>query len=87
MPAVHGFDNFRLRALAPSAGLIAAMLIVLGLVPSMVILALILVKEPPPFWLVIVQIAFFVLASTTFIFVGGNFQAMGEKSNVDEGGV
>ena len=57
-------------------GLVVACLIVFGLVPSMVVLALILVSERPDTWLVLAQIALFVVAAGAFLFFAGSAQTV-----------
>ena len=55
---------------AERVGLFVACLIVLGLVPSMVILALILVSPNPQAWLGYTQVVLFILAVATFLLLG-----------------
>lgn len=60
----------RFNPIAERVGLVVAILIVIGLVPSMVILALILVSANPAQWLGFSQIALFCLAALSFVLVG-----------------
>jgi len=60
----------RYSVVPESVGLIVSGLIVLGLVPAMVILALILVTPAPPIWLGYVQVFLFLIAAVSFLFLG-----------------
>ena len=48
---------------------LCAFLLVVGLVPALIILALILISEPPALWLTIAQLCLFVLSVATFFCV------------------
>ncbi len=50
--------------------LIVSLVLVLGLVPSLVILAMILLHEPPSITLVVEQLVFFVAGSVAFFLLG-----------------
>lgn len=60
----------------PVVGLTISMLIVLGLVPSMVLLALILTANSAPLWVGISQVVLAVLASCFFILLGTVSEAL-----------
>jgi hypothetical protein len=57
--------------IAHRVGLIVASLIVCGLVPSMVVLALVLLSTAAPVWLVLVQVGLFLVSA--FIFLTLNY--------------
>jgi hypothetical protein len=62
----------RSEPIVERVGLVVSGLIVLGPIPSMVILALILIAGTPPIWLIITQIALFILSVAAFILIGGS---------------
>lgn len=51
-------------------GLLVAVLIVVGLVPSMIILALLLTSSKPPFWVGVTQIVLFFVSALSFVVLG-----------------
>ena len=58
------------QPIAERIGLIVSVIIVLGLVPSMVILALVLVSPTPPDWLGYTQIGLFTVSAIVFLLLG-----------------
>lgn len=60
--------------------LLVTVILVVGLAPSLVILALILILSPPPFWLAVAQIGLFIVSLITFFVLGSAGQvALEEK--------
>src|SRR5205823_6104152 len=55
--------------------LLTAIIIVLGIVPSLLVLGLVLVAEAPSMGLSITQMILFILSVITFFLVGGAFQS------------
>ena len=64
----------RRHVVAERLGLVLALVVVLGLLPAMLVLALILLSEPPPTWLVVAQIVLCVTATGTYVFLGSASQ-------------
>ena len=62
--------------IVPVVGLTISVLIVLGLVPSMVLLALILTATAAPLWIGISQVVLAVIASCTFVLFGTVAEAL-----------
>jgi hypothetical protein len=58
------------RTIAERVGLLVTVFIVLGLVPSLVVLALLLTTNSPPLWLGILQLILFALAAICFLLFG-----------------
>jgi hypothetical protein len=66
--------------------LVVAVLIVILLVPSLVVLALMQISDKPPTWLVVFQLALFILGAITFLLFGTVGQSLVDgkkKANPD----
>jgi hypothetical protein len=64
--------------------LIFSLLIVLGLIPSLVVMLLVLISTPPPFYLGVAQLVLFVLAFFLYLALGWTAQDMRSNTNAQE---
>jgi len=63
------------------SSLVVSLIIVLGLIPSLITLALILISEAPPSFLIYQQIILFLLSSVIFFFVGTAGHVLMERNS------
>lgn len=64
---VQGVLSPSANVVTPVVVLASSLLIVLGLVPSMVLLAIVLTGTEPPLWIGITQVILAIIASATFV--------------------
>lgn len=74
---VQGVTGHRSRKVnAERIGLIVALLVVLGLVPALTVLGLVLVNEPPPHFLINLQLFLFVGSIAVFVLLAFSSKRM-----------
>jgi len=64
---VQGVLNPSVNANSPAVTLVISLLIVFGLVPSMVLLAIVLTGTAPPLWIGVTQVILAIIASIVFV--------------------